>query len=101
MSEMDDQLELLRAAHRAVARYGIYRHRLAEDGYSRVNEPLDFSGLTWAEVVPYCDRMNQDARAKAGNPTDTWGLTQYYPRLETPLPPRWNGATSTIDITSN
>ena len=89
MSDRDPHLEQLRAAHRATARYSIYRHRLAADNYHRVHETLDDKDLTWNQVSALCEKMNREDREAAGNPTDTWGLTQYYPTLETPLPPRW------------
>lgn len=82
-------LEALRAKHRETARYSIYRHRLADDGYNRVQEPLDYTGLEWTEVETICGKLNREAREAAGNPSDSWGLTQYYPKLETPLPPRF------------
>jgi hypothetical protein len=89
MSTIDEQLERLRADHRAAARYSIYRHRLADNGYGRVKEPLEQKDLTWSEVTTICDGLNLDARKAAGNPSDSWGLTQYFPKLETPAPPRW------------
>ena len=89
MSDRDPHLEQLRAAHRATARYSIYRHRLADDKYHRVRETLDDKDLTWDQVSALCEAMNREAREAAGSPTDTWGLTQYYPKLETPSPPRW------------
>lgn len=49
---------------------------------------MEYTDLHWAEVESICSRLNREAREAAGNPTDSWGLTQYYPKLETPLPPR-------------
>lgn len=94
MNTLDEKLDKLRADHQATARYSIYRHRLAADLYHRVKEPLEYVGLTWSEVSTICERLNKEAREEAGNPSDSWGLTQYYPKLETPAPPRWTPETA-------
>jgi hypothetical protein len=94
MSEHDKELERLRATHRATARYSIYRHRMADDGYGRVKEPLDYANLTFDEAHEIVDRLNKEAGAAAGNPTDSWGLTMYNFKLETSLPPRWTPPTA-------
>lgn len=95
MSDIDEKLEELRRKHRATARYSIYRHRMAENGYGRVNEPLDErKDLTFDEADGICQRLNKEAREAAGNPTDSWGLTMYNIKLETPQPPRWTPETS-------
>lgn len=88
MSDIDQQLDEMRRAWRAKARYGIYRHRVVDDGYSRVQEPLSYTGLTFDEVGIILDRLNKEARAAAGNPSDSWGLTMYNMKLETPTPSR-------------
>lgn len=88
MSDIDQQLEEMRRAWRAKARYGIYRHRLADDGYGRVQEPLSYSGLTFDEVGVILEKLNKEAREAAGNPSDSWGLTMYGMKLETPVPTR-------------
>lgn len=82
-------LEELTAKWRAVARYGITKHAIGENGYSRVKTSLpEHTGLTWDQVNAVCTKLNQEAYIAAGSPSTNWGVTQYVPRLETPMPGR-------------
>lgn len=82
-------LEDLTAKWRAVARYGIMKSAIGCDQYSRVKALLpEHTGLTWDEANQICDKLNKEAYIAAGCPSSNWGLTQYYPKLETPLPSR-------------
>ena len=83
MSELDLQLDRLRQSHRATARYSIYRTRLAEDGYTRVQEPLPYIGLTFDEAQKVRMQLDQETRQAAGNPMSSWGLTIHGLKLET------------------
>jgi hypothetical protein len=80
----------LTARWRAVARYGITKHAVGADGYSRVKTQLsEHTGLTWDEVNAVCAKLNKEAYLAAGSPSTNWGLTQFHPKLETPSPGRW------------
>ena len=75
---------------RAVARYGITRHRLADNGFYRVHEPVaEYTGLTYDEGEKICERLNREAWNAAGRPWSTFAVTSYTLTLETPLPKRW------------
>lgn len=86
-------LEELTLRWRAVARYGVTKNAVAGDGYSRVKTTLpEHTGLTWDAVNKICDQLNKEAYIAAGSPATNWGVTQYNPKLETPMPARWTPA---------
>ena len=75
-------LEELTTKWRAVARYGITKHAVAGDGYSRVKTTLaEHTGLTWDAANKICDQLNKEAHIAAGSPASNWGVMQYHPKL--------------------
>lgn len=83
-------LEELIRNWRAVARYGIERFGLAPDGYHRERALMsEYTGLTYDEAIAISSRLSREAHEAAGNPCTNWGVTKYFPKLETPSPPRW------------
>jgi len=92
---MAPDLENLRQQWRAVARYGITRHRLADNGFYRVHEPVPgYTDLTYDEGKEICERLNYEAWNAAGRPRTTFGVPSYTLTLETPLPNRWTPSSS-------
>jgi hypothetical protein len=83
-SERAPSLESLIAKHRASARYGIYRNRLADDACRHLREDLPYRGLTYDEAIEIRNRLDAEARTAAGNPLSSWGLTMHFLRLEKP-----------------
>ena len=86
---MAPDLDAEREQRRAVARYGITRHRLADTGFYRVHEPVaEYAGLTYDEGSEICERLNQQATNAAGRTRSAFCATSYTLTLETPLPRR-------------
>lgn len=89
-------LEELKRRWRAVARYGIERFSMRSDGYSREKNLMsDYTGLTYDEATTISAKLSREAHEAAGNPPTNWGVTKYFPKLETPLPLRWKRAEAT------
>lgn len=83
-------LEEMTRNWREIARYGINRYGLGSDDYSRVTAKVeDQTGLTYDEAIHACDDLNKEAHMAAGSPSTNWGVTKYFPKLETPVPERW------------
>jgi hypothetical protein len=92
---MAPDLATLREQWRVVARYGITRHRLANNGFYCVHEPVpEYTGLTYDEGNRICERLNLEAWNAAGRPWSTFGVTSYTLTVETPLPKRWTPSSS-------
>lgn len=83
-TELAPSLDTLRAKHRLTARYGIYRNRLTDNATRHVREDLPYQGLTYNEAIAIRDQLDAAARAAAGNPASSWGLTMHFLRLEKP-----------------
>lgn len=73
-SERAPTLDALRAKHRATARYGIYRNRLADNSLRHIREDLPYPGLSYDEAIAVRDQLDAAARADAGNPASSWKL---------------------------
>jgi hypothetical protein len=88
-------LEELTQKWRAIARYGITKHGLGADGYTRVTTLLaEYTGLTYDEAVSISAKLSHEAHVAAGSPASDWGVTKYFPKLETPAPERWKPKTA-------
>jgi hypothetical protein len=86
-------LEELTRRWRAIARYGIEKFGLGSDGYSREKTLMsEYTGLTYDQATAISTRLSTEAHEAAGNPPTNWGVTKYFPKLETPVPPRWKPA---------
>jgi len=81
-------LEDLTRRWRAIARYGIEKFGLGPDGYSRERTLVsEYTGLTYDEATTISAKLSLEAHEAAGNPPTNWGVTKYFPRLETPTAP--------------
>lgn len=97
-SERAPTLDALRAKHRATARYGIYRNRLADNSSRHIRDDLPKRGLSYDEAIAVRDQLDAAARAAAGNPASSWGLTMHFLRLEMPSATVANSATLANDL---
>lgn len=82
-------LEELTRRWRAIARYGIERFGLGPDGYSREKALMsEYTGLTYDDATTISAKLSMEAHEAAGNPPTNWGVTKYFPKLETPTAPQ-------------